>query len=92
MNINEYMDSSYQASKLMNAAPKLISSSISTQAEFITDWGSYVYMVGGIKYRKTIHDLIEALLKNAERDCDDTGIDFLRDLVNELNTQTGRTK
>ena len=82
----------YQVSKLMDATSKLISPSLSLQAEFITDWGSYVYMIGGSNYRKYIQNLVGELLKNAERDCDDTGIDFLRDLVNELNIQTGRTR
>lgn len=82
----------YQDAKLLHAVPKLISPSISTQAEFFTDWGSYVYMIGGSKYRKYIHELVEELLKNANENEDDTGIHFLRDLVNELNIQTGRSR
>ena len=76
----------------LTQAPKMLAlESPVHQAKFIVKWGEYIYMQG-YQHKKVIRNIIEELLKNAEKDCDDTGIDFLRDLVNELDIQTGRTR
>ena len=82
--MNKFKDLTYAPTMLAMESPLV-------QAEFIIKWGEYVYM-HGYQHKKVIRNIIEELLKNAEKDCDDTGIDFLRDLVNELDIQTGRTR
>ena len=68
------------------------SRNINFQASFLSEWGNILYCKNNGKYQETFKQLIENVLQQSRVDKDETAIDFLRALVQELNVQTGRSR
>ena len=68
------------------------SRNINFQASFLSEWGNTLYCRNSGKYQETFKQLIENVLQQSRVYGDDTAIDLLRDLVQELNVQTGRSR